>query len=200
MLYIMEEQYTNKTYAHDRFLAKTVLKLIPSNVTPNEVTMARFIMTPLVVWLIWVGHYAWGVPFFLLAAFTDMLDGSMARTRGQITQWGIVFDPIADKLLVGSVLIVLVIQKISFYLGIVIVSVETVVALAGLYSLRRNTVFMANALGKAKMNLQVAGLFFLIISVWVGLPILHSFATIVLATSVAFSLANIVAFGLRRAI
>lgn len=200
MLYIMEEQYTNKLYPHDRFLAKTVLRLVPKWVTPNSVTMARFIMTPVAVWLVWVGNYAWGVPFFLLTAFTDMLDGSMARTRGQITKWGIVFDPIADKLLIGSMLIILVIQKISFYLGIIIVSVETIVALAGLYSLRRNTVFMANFLGKAKMNLQVAGLLFLIIAAWTGSPVLHSLATTILATSVVFSVANIIAFGLRRAI
>ncbi len=162
--------------------------------------MVRLFLTPIVVWLVWIGNFAWGVPVFILTAFTDTIDGSMARTRDQITKWGIVFDPIADKLLVGSVLVVLVVQKISFYLGITIIVMESVVALAGLYSHRKDKVFMANNLGKAKMCLQVAGLVILLVAVWVNNGILHSLATIILATSVVFAAANIVAFGVRRAI
>lgn len=162
--------------------------------------MTRFVLTPLVVWLVWIGEYSWGVPLFLLVAFTDTIDGSMARTRNQITKWGIVFDPIADKFLVGSILVVLVIRKLSLYLGLTIIGLELVVALAGLYSHRQNRVFMANNLGKAKMCLQVTGLTILLISAWTGIPALHSLATIILATAVVFSLANIVAFGIRRAI
>jgi len=181
-------------------MAKTVLRLFPRYILPNQVTMARFVMTPFVVWFIWIGRYDWGVPAFLLTAFTDTIDGSLARTRNQITKWGIVFDPIADKLLVGSVLVVLIIQKLSLYLGITIIILEGIVALAGLYSHRSGHVFMANNLGKAKMCLQIVGLFLLLIGIWAGFPVLHSLATIVLATSVAFAVANIVAFGIRRAI
>src|SRR5512141_1406324 len=85
MLYNMEEQYINKPYFHDQLLARTVLRLFPQRVLPNHITMARLVLTPLVVWLIWIGNYAWGVPVFLLTAFTDTIDGSMARTRDQIT-------------------------------------------------------------------------------------------------------------------
>ncbi len=181
-------------------LANTVLRLFPRAVTPNEITMARFVLTPLVVWLIWIHAYDWGIPIFILTAFTDTLDGSMARTRNQITKWGVVFDPIADKLLVGSVLVVLIMQNLSYYLGIIIIGMETVAALAGLYSHRRNQVYMANNLGKAKMCLQIAGLTILLVGVATNFAILHSLATIVLVTSVIFAVANIVAFGLRRAV
>jgi Phosphatidylglycerophosphate synthase len=196
----MEEQYINKPYFHDRLLAKTVLRLLPPMILPNHITMVRFILTPLAVWLIWIGNYTWGVPVFVLTAFTDTIDGSMARTRNQITKWGIVFDPIADKFLVGSVLVVLIIQNLSFYLGIIIIFMESIVALAGLYSHRKDRVFMANNLGKAKMCLQIVGLLVLLIGVWTGLVLLHSLATIILATSVVFAVANIIAFGFRRAI
>jgi len=196
----MEEQYINKPYFHDRLLAKTVLRLFPRAVAPNQVTMARFVLTPLVVWLLWIGNYAWGVPIFILTAFTDTIDGSMARSRNQITKWGIVFDPIADKFLVGSVLVVLIMQNLSFYLGIIIIVMETAAALAGLYSNRKDRVFMANNFGKAKMCLQIAGLLVLLVGVWTGLVILHSLATIILATSVVFALANIIAFGFHRAV
>jgi CDP-diacylglycerol--glycerol-3-phosphate 3-phosphatidyltransferase len=196
----MEEQYTSKLYFHDRLMAKTVLRLFPHWVQPNSVTMARLVLTPLVVWLLWIGNYTWGVPIFVLTAFTDTIDGSLARTRNQITKWGIVFDPIADKLLVGAMLIVLIMQKLSFYLGIIIIFMETIAALAGLYSHRGDKVYMANNLGKAKMCLQVAGLFVLIVGAWTGFSLLHSFATAILATSVVFAAANIVAFGVRKAV
>lgn len=162
--------------------------------------MARFILTPLVIWLLWIGNYAWGIPIFLLTAFTDTIDGSMARTRNQITKWGIVFDPIADKFFIGSVLVVLIMQHLSFYLGIVIVAMESVAALVGLYSNRHEHVFMANNFGKAKMCLQVAGLFILLLSAWTNLLILHSLATAILITSIAFAFANIIAFGFRKAV
>jgi len=196
----MEGQYANKPYWHDRVMEKTVLRLLPARALPNHITMVRFILTPLVVWLIYIGQYGWGIPLFILTAFTDTIDGSLARTRNQITKWGIVFDPIADKLLVGSVLLVLVIQKLSFYLGISILIVEAIVGLAGLYSHRKDTVFMANNLGKAKMCMQVAGLTVLIAAAWTGSILLHSFATIILSVALVFAVMNIVAFGLRRAI
>jgi len=196
----MEEQYTSKPYFHDRLLARTVLRLFPHAVAPNQITMARFVLTPLVVWLVWIGNYEWGVPIFLLTAFTDTIDGSMARTRNQITKWGIVFDPIADKLLIGSVLIVLILQNLSLYLGIIIIFMESIAALAGLYSNRRDRVYMANNLGKAKMCLQVAGILVMLVGAWTGMVLLHSFATIILATSVVFALANIIAFGFRHAV
>jgi Phosphatidylglycerophosphate synthase len=196
----MEEQYTSKPYFHDRLLSRTVLRLFPQTVSPNQITMARFVLTPLVVWLIWIGNYAWGVPVFVLTAFTDTIDGSMARTRNQITKWGIVFDPIADKLLIGSVLIVLILQNLSLYLGIIIIFMESIAAFAGLYSNRRDRVYMANNMGKAKMCLQFTGILVMLVGVWTGVILLHSLATIILAISVVFALANIIAFGFRHAV
>lgn len=181
-------------------MAETVLRLFPSWVMPNQVTMARFILTPLVVWLLWIGDYAFGIPLFLITAFTDTIDGSLARTRNQITTWGIVFDPIADKLLVGSVMVVLIMQRVSFYLALTIIVIEAIVAIAGLYSHRKNKVYMANNLGKAKMFLQIIGILILLIASWTSNDLLHSLATSILITSIVFAAANIVAFGLRKAI
>ena len=104
---------STKIYWHDRLLWKYFIKHIPVQIRPNHITAARFILTPLVVWLVWRGDYAWGVPLFAVTSFTDTIDGTMARMRGQITKWGIVFDPIADKLLVSSVLLVLIVRHLS---------------------------------------------------------------------------------------
>ena len=112
-----------KIYWHDRFLWKYLVRFIPKFIRPNDITAARFVLTPVVVWLIWRGNYAVGVPLFALTSFTDTIDGTMARMRNQITRWGIVFDPIADKVLISSILIVLIIRHLSFYLGIAIICI-----------------------------------------------------------------------------
>jgi CDP-diacylglycerol--glycerol-3-phosphate 3-phosphatidyltransferase len=191
---------STKIYWHDRLLWKYFIKHIPVQIRPNHITAARFILTPLVVWLVWRGDYAWGVPLFAVTSFTDTIDGTMARMRGQITKWGIVFDPIADKLLVSSVLLVLIVRHLSFYLGIAIIAIEIIVALAGLYSYGKDTVFMANNLGKTKMCLQVFGLGLLLLGVWLNYDPLHWAAIAVLFASLVFAIANIMALGVRKAI
>ncbi|MDO8435700.1 MAG: CDP-alcohol phosphatidyltransferase family protein, partial [bacterium] len=80
----------------DKLLARTILHLFPYSVRPNHVTAFRLIATPFVVWVLASENYVWGIPFFLLVAFTDAIDGAMARTRDQITDVGKLFDPLAD--------------------------------------------------------------------------------------------------------
>jgi phosphatidylglycerophosphate synthase len=191
---------TPKIYWHDRFLWKYFVRFIPKFIRPNDITAARFVLTPVVVWLIWRGNYAVGVPLFALTSFTDTIDGTMARMRNQITRWGIVFDPIADKVLISSILLVLIIRHLSFYLGIAIICIEVIVALAGIYSYRLNTVFMANYIGKSKMCLQVVGLGFLLLGVWFNYDPLHWLAVAILFASLIFAIINIMALGVRKAI
>src|SRR5262245_56464898 len=100
-----------KIYAHDRLLAATILRIVPESVTPNQITVARFLLTPFVILTLALGRYSFGVPFFLFAAFTDLLDGALARTRSQVTDWGTLWDPIADKLLIGSAIVVLIFRE-----------------------------------------------------------------------------------------
>lgn len=88
-------------HPHDRFFSWTILRFFPRFVTPNIVTTVRFIGTPFVFLLIQYNYFKAGIIAFLALAFTDALDGSLARTRNQITRFGMMFDPLADKLLVG---------------------------------------------------------------------------------------------------
>jgi len=80
-------------------------------VTPNQLTLGRIGAIPLLLLLIWlerpVGNY-FAVALFALACMTDYLDGVLARQRGEITQLGKLLDPIADKMLILSSLILLV--------------------------------------------------------------------------------------------
>ena len=78
---------------------------------PNKLTIARVVMIPgfiLFFYLEFSGHYFVALAVFALASFTDMLDGKIARNYGLVTNLGKFLDPIADKVLVSSALIVLV--------------------------------------------------------------------------------------------
>ena len=82
---------------------------------PNVLTGVRIVMVPFFVWALWAGG-AWGeqsltarwIAFVLFAAamYTDKLDGDIARSRGIVTDFGKIADPIADKLLTGAALVV----------------------------------------------------------------------------------------------
>lgn len=147
-----------KTYPHDRLLARTILKSIPREVTPNHITILRICLTPLVVWLLYLKEYSFGLPIFLLVAFTDMIDGSLARVRGQVTAWGMLWDPIADKLLIGSVAILLLSRHFPPELAVLIIGLEVLFLLGGWYRKRQGTIVAANWWGKSKMLCQVFGI------------------------------------------
>lgn len=70
---------------------------------PNMLTMSRFVMIPLFVALYFYDHPVAALIVVLLAGLTDLLDGYIARRSGQITQTGIMLDPLADKLMMLSI-------------------------------------------------------------------------------------------------
>lgn len=153
-----------KLYVHDKLLAATVLRIIPGFIHPNHVTMLRFALIPIVTWFIWSQNWGWAFPLFLFAAFTDALDGTLARVRKQITFWGTVADPIADKLLISISVVILVAREISPLLAASIVSLELLIVAGASYRGRNGIHASANGWGKTKMILQVAGLSLLILA------------------------------------
>ena len=72
---------------------------------PNLVTLLRIALTPFVVWLLATGHYMAGGWLFGFAAFTDIVDGLLARCFSLESKAGLYLDPIADKILLSSVYI-----------------------------------------------------------------------------------------------
>jgi len=177
-----------KLYPHDKVMAKVVLPLIPKNWEPNYFTIARFFLTPVVVFAIIYERLYLSIFLFLIAAFTDMIDGSLARVRNKITNWGKLYDPLADKLLIGSIVYILVSKYIDFYAALVIISLESILIIGGAWRASRNIEVHANLWGKIKMVLQVIGGIFLLIA----LPTHGKFLISISAT--AFYLA--IAFGI----
>ncbi|MEO0249900.1 MAG: CDP-alcohol phosphatidyltransferase family protein, partial [candidate division WOR-3 bacterium] len=89
---------------------------------PNSLTVLRIFLVPLLVVVLltrvaedWFGvsQQTLGVILFLAASLTDLLDGWLARRRGQITTLGTLLDPIADKLLISAAFISLVENRLA---------------------------------------------------------------------------------------
>ncbi len=76
----------------------------------NAVTLIRILLTPIVVMAIIQGRHREAAVWFALAAFTDFLDGLLARAQNAVSSVGQYFDPIADKLLLSGVFIALAIE------------------------------------------------------------------------------------------
>lgn len=149
-------QPAEEVHIHDRFLERVLIRFLPINITPNKITLLRILLTPIVYFFVLYYHYKIGFFLFLCVAFTDAVDGSMARTRNQITKFGMLFDPLADKLLIGSMVFLLVFRYFGVWLGISILTVEIIFILSALWvRIKFKTVRMANIWGKIKMLSQV---------------------------------------------
>ena len=79
---------------------------------PNILTLSRIVTVPLLVALLWFPGwelgYALGFALYCLMGFTDYFDGYLARANGQVSKLGVFLDPIADKIMVAAVIMMLV--------------------------------------------------------------------------------------------
>lgn len=191
-------QSTTRLTVIDKALAVTVLKLIPRAVTPNQVTVFRFCTIPFVFWLFFSHNYQAGVTLFLFSAFTDAVDGALARTRDQITAWGTKYDPLADKLLIAMGTAPIVIAYLRLWVAISILGVEVV--LVGGYLLLKQWVSIEikpNAWGKTKMLFQSIGISLLLLYAFSSISLLLEIATIILFCSVLLGVASLIAYAVR---
>ena len=130
---------------------------------PNVLTVLRILLVPvIVVALLEETPHADTVAavVFAVAAFTDGLDGYIARSRGSVTNFGKLMDPLADKLLIIAPLISLVsLGRIAAWVAMVIIARELAVTMLRMVAVERGVVIPASMLGKAKTILQVAAIF-----------------------------------------
>jgi len=130
---------------------------------PTIITFSRIvIILPFV--LVAPKHPFLGALLFSVAALTDLLDGYLARRSKQVTKLGILLDPIADKLLVISALIVLVdIELVPAWIAIVIIAREFVVTGLRVVALTKDVVIPAEMGGKIKVTAQIASIIVLLV-------------------------------------
>lgn len=135
--------------------------------TPNKLTVLRMLLVPimLIVSLIKIPGEIIGIPIgwwimdaiFVIGAITDKVDGTLARRNNQVTNFGKFLDPIADKILVISALIILVGQnKLPTWVPIIIIIREFAVSGYRLIAVETNgKVISANNWGKFKTITQM---------------------------------------------
>lgn len=188
-------RFADKVYVTDRLIMALGGRFLPRSVTPNHITLLRILATPLGILLLTLENYQWGVPFFLLVASTDALDGAMARTRNMITEWGMIFDPLADKLLIIPTLLFLIFQELHPAIGSAVIAVELLIIVLAYAWRAAGREVKANMWGKWKMIFQVCGCLALLLAVWLSLP-LQIVASAFLILSLAFAVLSISRYGI----
>jgi CDP-diacylglycerol--glycerol-3-phosphate 3-phosphatidyltransferase len=160
---------------------------------PISLTLLRIFFVPIVVVLLLTkgGNMdLWAVGVFLLAAITDLLDGYLARKRGQITTLGILLDPVADKLLTSAAFISLTeLHLVPAWMVVIIVGREF--AVSGLRSIASAEGYLVEAsdLGKTKMVFQVVAITVIILQSG-RFPALHPLGEVLLWAVVLFAVAS----------
>ncbi|MDD4291129.1 MAG: CDP-diacylglycerol--glycerol-3-phosphate 3-phosphatidyltransferase [Clostridia bacterium] len=141
---------------------------------PNKLSLMRIILVPImaVVYLLpewglfaqrpWICAVA-AVALFIIAAFTDFLDGHIARKYNLVTDLGKLLDPIADKLLVMCALLLVIEQGIlpigiGSLCGFVIIGREFVISIVRQVGASKNVIIAANMYGKVKAVAQYIAL------------------------------------------
>ncbi len=187
----------NIKYApHDYVFEKTILKIIPNEVHPNHVTVFRAVLIPFVLYYLWQEQWIPSLSLFLFAAFTDALDGTLARVRKQITAWGTVADPLVDKLLIGSVVLIFVAREINPLFAVLIIAVELLIIAGAINHGRHGRLGSANNYGKIKMFLQVLGVSLLLIAKILGFQLAVPFAIGTFSVAIVFAIVSLLTYGI----
>ena len=142
---------------------------------PNSLTVTRICLVPLLVVVLltkFEGRLILGIPkelvgaaIFGIASFTDWADGYLARRRKQVTPFGQVIDPLADKLLTSAALISLVQMELApAWMVAVIIGREFAVTALRSLAYSRGVAMAASPLGKFKMVAQVVAILALILA------------------------------------
>ena len=133
---------------------------------PNQLTLLRMIFLPFIVINLLKHDYKWALALFVLAGLSDGLDGLLARTLHQQTLLGQYLDPIADKLLISTMFLVLSIERmIPWKYTVVVFSRDiSILLISGvLFMIAGLRDFRPSIFGKANTFAQVAAIFFVLL-------------------------------------
>ena len=137
---------------------------------PNKLTVLRFVLTALFLWALFSPiryNDTLALVLFSLAGATDFLDGQIARRRGLITNFGILMDPLADKIMTCSAFIAFVEStrlnpnapvKVAAWMVILIVARELAITGLRLLAASKNVVLAAEKFGKHKTVSQIVAI------------------------------------------
>lgn len=160
---------------------------------PNILTMLRIVLVPFFVWFLLAdnsqhGIWRWAaVVAFAVAIYTDKLDGDIARSRNLVTNFGKIADPIADKLLIGSALVLLsALGELPWWITILILAREWGITALRFFVIRYG-VMPASRGGKLKTVIQTVAIFLYILPLNSFAPWLFSVAFWVMIVALAIT-------------
>jgi CDP-diacylglycerol---glycerol-3-phosphate 3-phosphatidyltransferase len=165
---------------------------------PNILTMLRIVLVPFFIWFLILdapglqaqnGPWRWAAAFvFAVAIYTDKLDGDIARSRGLVTDFGKIADPIADKLLIGSALVMLsLLQELPWWVTILILVREWGITALRFFVIRYG-VIPASRGGKLKTVVQTVAIFLYVLPLASLAPWLGVVAFVVMMAALAITL------------
>ncbi len=133
---------------------------------PNLLTMLRVALIPVVLWLISLDTPQtdfWAAMVYAVSAITDFIDGWLARRMGLISVLGKFLDPLADKLMVMAVLVMMTaLDRVHFAIVIIIVARELSITSLRVIAMSEGVTIAAGQGGKEKAALQMVALFMLL--------------------------------------
>lgn len=184
-------------------VAKAQPKAVPVNKDvertfnlPNTLTFLRILLVPVYIGLFstpTVERAILAAAVFGLAALTDLLDGYIARQRAQVTKVGRLIDPLADKFLVISGLVLLVqFQRVEAWLAIALIVRDLAVTGIRAVAASRGLIIAAGTFGKYKVVLQIIAIILLTLEGAVSISVLnvHLVGTVTLYVALVFSLVS----------
>ena len=159
---------------------------------PNILTLLRILLIPVFVIIYLVGMDGWNIAaavIFVVAAITDWLDGFLARRLNLVSNFGKLWDPVADKLLVLAALLVLMDWgKAALVAVLIIVARELIIGGLRSTAAAKGVVIAADMSGKIKTVVQFVAIFLLLVNNWPFMFISVDIGTILLWISVALSI------------
>jgi cardiolipin synthase (CMP-forming) len=133
---------------------------------PNQLTLLRMVFLPLIVLSLLGRHSEWALGLFVAAGITDFFDGQLARRLHQQTTLGQYLDPVADKMLLSTMFLVLsVLHRIPWKFTVVVFGrdISILVVSAVLYITAHLRDFRPSVFGKANTTSQVLAVFLVLL-------------------------------------
>lgn len=155
---------------------------------PNALTMLRFMLIPVYAVVFWNADMKLAFAVLLLAGATDVLDGHIARSRGLVTELGSMLDPLADKLMLITVILSLLLSGMIPWLAAAAFFVRDAGMIAGsvYFHLKGMKTVPANAMGKITTVMLYAAILLIVFDIPYAVPYLWFVIAFSFVTSVLY--------------
>jgi cardiolipin synthase len=139
---------------------------------PNLISISRIVLIPLFIYFLFINKWLYALCVFFFASVTDILDGWSARRLGQESKLGRFLDPLADKFLVVSALIALIIldpylKIFDSWMIVIIVGRDMLITIMRYLAMKRGTELLTSRFGKVKTAFQMLSIGIIIMIWWV---------------------------------